>query len=275
MLKKIDKVIIFILSFNLLVTFYCFAQEGSSQEKIIPYYPEKESLTSEEKEFQSVKKSVENRLFARMDFLALKAFREGDREICNQLRYKRDIEECKEEFDGNTFAEYFAKGKCNKLEHLRGGFIGSKRVCQALSKNNCFTLKGYHKMLCEAILKRDKELCRKAINTPEFISQNGCLNDNAHEEIINIHYGFKTNRDQVCDQFSSKAFSESRRLRCKFLFAKNPEMFQKRLIEDLAYFVYVKEHKKEKIFCNKIKDPVIKKACYNRDIIDLRDFFSR
>lgn len=272
---KRSGIIFFIfLVFNLLGIFCCFAQEEFSPTEVIPYYPENESLTPEEKEIQSLEKSTEERLFMRSGFLAVRAFRKGDREICNQLSDSDWRKECEEEFDGNTFIKYLAKGRCGKLDNLPG-FVGSKMVCQALRKKDCSSLKGYQRMLCEAFLKRDKELCRAAINTPEFISQNGRRSDNAHEEIINLHYGFKTNSDRVCEQFSQKAFSETRRLTCKFLFSRNPEFFQKQLIEDLTYFVYVREHKKDEKYCEEIRDPFIRKACYNPEITELKDLLNR
>jgi len=263
-----------------LSTISTLAQEESSPKEVVPYYPGNKNLATQEKEIAEIRKGMEERLFSNWEeLLAARAFRKNNREICSQLNSAEGIQHCQERVDSFIFLESLAKGRCNKLDKLPGfrgfvGSVGSKKVCQALRKKNCSSLKGYQRMLCEAFLKRDKELCREAINTPEFIAQNGQPDNDIHEKAINLYYGFKTGNERVCDRFSLKG-SFINKLICHFLFSRNLEVFQEQLIEDLTYFVYVKEMKNDEKFCEDIRDPFIRKKCYDTEIVELRDLLSQ
>ncbi len=268
-----------VFSILLLITLFlivcCTAQDEFSETGVTLYYPEDESPSTEEHEVQLLNKEVEDVLFTQARFLAIRAFRKKNRDICNKLNDNENIQECKDEYDTYLFFQYLAEGRCNRLDNLKPRHARFMKLCEGLKAKDCSSLpEGYQAILCEALLKKDKELCWEALNAPELVSDGGVPPNDAHEEVIIHYYGFKSGNDRICDQFSSKA-SLKTRLACRLLFGRKLEFAERNIVEDLSYWVYVRQMGRDEKFCEYIRDPLIRERCYDHEISDLRGLLNK
>ena len=230
----------------------CFAQEGP---RANPHFP------TRTQDIRLIKESLWKKIGD--DLLAYKAVRKEDRDVCSEAS---NVRACQEKVSEILVRKYAAKGQC---DYLNGDF---NEVCVALKNNNCASLNGYTKLICQGIARRNLKLFLSGINHPKSIQKHGWTSKAEAETLINLYYGFKYSTEKKCAHFSPDT-PFTKRISCKLLFGLG-DIDQKidSILIDLAYFAYAKETKKEGTFCSKIKDSFIKDACLNPNFKSLDDF---
>ena len=184
--RKISHVLLLFISifyFNVWIIGYSFGEEGSpaQSEQVTPYYPANTKVSIDKEKFKVLQQGVEQRLSKMPELIAFRAFRRGDKSICDKAYYKHNIQDCKDKYDLWLFLKYLAEEKCGKIEKMVTPYAQYGQGCSALKRKSCKSLDGYQKMLCEAFLKRDTDLCRKAFDSREYIFETEETEFDTHE----------------------------------------------------------------------------------------------
>ncbi len=216
---------------------------------------------------ESMKKSINKKLIKSPRLIAYKAFRNGNTDLCSSSSNNKD---CWEIVKSLTSQKKFAAGDCNSLSEFPNDFADSVDYCNAVKSNDCASLSGYKKMMCEAILNRDTNMMIRAVSDPDFFI---FLPDKTAwaESTINIFYGFKTMSEKSCSRFTTRNLL--RRGACNMLFGSGS--FENRVHEftdDIFWAAKAKKSSNKKL-CNNIKNKQIADICADDAISDLNGIF--
>lgn len=206
---------------------------------------------------------IKSRLKSTPRWVAYKAFTQADISICESAKGQTAIQDCLEIVNVFTAIKLTAEGKCNSLPYSHREFTD---VCQAVNQANCFSLSGYRRTMCEALLGKDVNRLIKAFSDPQYPEYVTNKKDDA-EELINIYYGFKNNSESACDRFTTKNLLM--KASCNMLFGN--QNFEKNLDEisqDIIYAINAKKSGSTQP-CTNIKNKSIKDACYDDAVRDL------
>lgn len=242
-----------LLVFNLLLA----AEKPSTyKSEIVPYIPPKPSKHYNVSE-------VKARLIQERRWLAYKAFKQGNSSICDSAVSPEDCWTIARSF---AFIKALTTGDCSNVSSESSNNL--EDFCKAVYRQDCSSLSGYKKTMCEALQTRNTQLMIEAYSDLQFPAYKHDKKSDA-EFFINIYYGFKNKGERDCDKFTTTNLLA--KASCNMIFGN--QGFEKKLdgiSQDIIYTLDAKESGVGKS-CDNVKDESIKTACQDNSVRDLND----
>ncbi len=243
--KTYRNAVLFLLFFVVsCFSLYCFQAQGADSDKI---------------------KEIRSRLVSNSQFVAYKAFRKNDLDICNE---SNDRKSCGASVKTFLSLKKIATGKCGSISSGNGDFYN---LCEAITANKCAQLDGYQNFMCQGFVNSDPALLAKAyscVDIPEPVENR----NRVANYYMGIYAGFKNGSESACAKFSKNNLLDSGA--CNMIFGS--QSFGSSidaLSMDIAMAISVKASGKTSL-CSSISNHIVRGVCENTSIKDESGVFS-
>jgi len=185
-----------------------------------------------------------------------------DISLCNNEALKHEGEElgdtgfCVNILEEVDFIEKSAANDCASINNVQ-----YKNICLGLS-NNCNTLLGFPKTLCQSMINGDLNACTQ---NEELIEQ---LMPTIGCEVPIVLYMELTGKESGCEIAGGM-----NSYLCKSIVANDCKYVNEDAFIDYAALILAAE-KGKKSYCESVKDPILAKECLNLDVNTVRDDLS-
>lgn len=210
---------------------------------------------------------IESRVEKTSNWMAYKAFRQGDTSICSSAEIP---EGCWLTVRSFVFIKALTTGDCSNIPDESAIL---KDLCNAVYRGDCSLVSGYKKTMCEALKSRNLAQMTEAYSDLQFPTFSRDRKRDA-EFFMNLYYGFKNNSEQACDNFTTHDLLK--RASCNMLFGNSS--FERQLngiIKDIFYAAKSKGSCSGscKNLCTNINNPYIRQVCNDESIKTLDNIF--
>ena len=214
-----------------------------------------------------LKQKVKNKVEKAPRWIAYKAYRQNNTSVCDSADPPKDCWLIARSF---IFMKALTTGDCSNIPAESSDL---KDFCNAVYRQDCPSLSGYKRTMCEALKTRNTQLTMEDYSDLQFPVYKEESKDDA-EFFINIYYGFKNKSESACNKFTTQNLL--RGASCNMLFGD--QRFQEELrsiSQDIFYAVKSKESCSTCAkSCSNIKNRSIKNVCEDDSIKDLGDILN-